>query len=149
MRIQTHSPRQTKSEGARLGTEIAHIQKKAHRKRAYIVTLTGELGGGKTTFTKGLLGVFGVKKQTTSPTFTIAKHFTVKKNTITDIYHLDWYRLKNKKELTAIGWDEMVKNPTALIIVEWPEKIAKALKRPDRTVRFLHTKKETERIIEM
>jgi tRNA threonylcarbamoyladenosine biosynthesis protein TsaE len=91
-----------------------------------IVCLQGELGAGKTTFTQGILKVCGAEGPYTSPTFNIVKEYDVDSFGITKIYHIDAYRI-GSDDVNSIGWGDMVANDKALIIIEWPENIAKIL----------------------
>ena len=82
---------------------------------ATLVTLSGELGAGKTSFT-----------QVTSPTFVIEKLYPLEKGAgrgFNQLVHIDAYRFKNKEELHVLGFDELLKNPPTLIFIEWPENI--------------------------
>jgi tRNA threonylcarbamoyladenosine biosynthesis protein TsaE len=95
-----------------------------------IVTLTGELGAGKTTLTKGIMEYFGVQKESvTSPSFSIMNLYQTKANndTIKQIVHIDTYRLETADELFEIGFEEYVADPNSIIIIEWPEKIMTVL----------------------
>lgn len=83
-----------------------------------ILALQGELGSGKTTFTKHLLKNLGVEDVVSSPTFTLMHQYMTPSDTL--IYHLDLYRLKNKKELQQLGLDELFES-SSLVIIEWPE----------------------------
>lgn len=81
-----------------------------------VVTLTGGLGAGKTTFARSLIHALGVAGDVPSPTFTLlqiydAPHFSV--------YHFDLYRLKNPAEVEEIGFDD-ARDGVALI--EWPDR---------------------------
>jgi tRNA threonylcarbamoyladenosine biosynthesis protein TsaE len=95
---------------------------------ATIITLSGTLGAGKTTFTKALAKVLGVKSRVSSPTFILMKFFALPKHAPwKQLTHIDAYRLEKPEELVTIGWKEYAKNPDNLIVVEWPEKIQKLI----------------------
>jgi tRNA threonylcarbamoyladenosine biosynthesis protein TsaE len=81
-----------------------------------VVTLEGELGAGKTTFTKGLANGLGVKRHVSSPTFTIIKEYQGE----LPLYHMDVYRLENSEE--DIGFDEYF-NGDGICVVEWAQFI--------------------------
>ncbi|MEA3322903.1 MAG: tRNA (adenosine(37)-N6)-threonylcarbamoyltransferase complex ATPase subunit type 1 TsaE [Patescibacteria group bacterium] len=91
-----------------------------------IICLHGELGAGKTTFTQGILDAFDAKKPYTSPTFVIMKEYDVDKKTIKKIYHIDAYRICGD-DMLALGWEDIIADEQALIIIEWPENIADVL----------------------
>lgn len=84
------------------------------------ILLNGDLGAGKTTFTKYLAKVLGVKDAVTSPSFTILKQYNGKN---LKINHFDLYRIENEDELIEIGFDEFlnVKN-NEILIIEWAER---------------------------
>ena len=86
-----------------------------------IVTLDGDLGAGKTVFTKGICEYFNVADYVVSPTYTIVNEY---RGDI-PIFHFDIYRLEEEEELYNIGFYEYL-NPDALVIVEWAEKIPEA-----------------------
>lgn len=81
-----------------------------------IILLKGDLGVGKTTFTKYLLKNLGVMEDVTSPTFTIMNHYETPKF---DIYHIDMYRIKDFDISDLLG--------KGLIIIEWPKNLDKNL----------------------
>lgn len=85
-----------------------------------IITLEGELGAGKTTFTKGIAEGLEVTRTVTSPTFTIIKQY---KGTI-PLYHMDAYRLENSSE--DIGFDEYFEG-NGICVVEWAQFIEEFL----------------------
>ncbi len=92
--------------------------------RPCIITLSGDLGTGKTTLARALckgLGVLDVNA-VTSPTFAILQEYNADGFSVT---HADLYRLTNDSELDALGWDEIVENTPALI-VEWPERATRS-----------------------
>ncbi|API91634.1 tRNA (adenosine(37)-N6)-threonylcarbamoyltransferase complex ATPase subunit type 1 TsaE [Virgibacillus pantothenticus] len=85
-----------------------------------VVTLEGDLGTGKTTFTKGIAAGLGVKRNVSSPTFTIIKEYEGE----IPFYHMDVYRLENSEE--DIGFDEYF-NGEGITVVEWPQFIGSFL----------------------
>ena len=82
-----------------------------------IIVLTGNLGAGKTYFTKGIVEYFLDSENISSPTFTIVNEY----NTNPPIYHFDVYRIKNSDEFMNIGGDEYFNK--GICIIEWGEKI--------------------------
>ncbi len=91
-----------------------------------LVILRGDLGAGKTTLVKGIAVALGAaaEEDVTSPTFTLVHEY---QGTKVKIYHLDLYRLETERELATLGLEEMIADPTALILVEWGEKFPSVL----------------------
>jgi tRNA threonylcarbamoyladenosine biosynthesis protein TsaE len=77
--------------------------------------LTGDLGGGKTQFTKGIAQGLGITETVVSPTFTIERIYG-------RLHHFDLYRTMNDQEI-AEGIRDLTADPEALVVVEWPENI--------------------------
>jgi tRNA threonylcarbamoyladenosine biosynthesis protein TsaE len=88
-----------------------------------LVTLTGDLGTGKTTLARAICRGYGVVDEITSPTFALIHEFEAARSRV---YHLDLYRLRTPEELTTIGWDEIVSSE-ALVLVEWPQRAGNRL----------------------
>jgi tRNA threonylcarbamoyladenosine biosynthesis protein TsaE len=86
-----------------------------------LVVLTGDLGTGKTTFTKGLARGLGVTQRVTSPTFTIVQEYDGR----VPVAHVDVYRLARIQELHDFGFDELIES--RVTVVEWGEAIAQVL----------------------
>jgi tRNA threonylcarbamoyladenosine biosynthesis protein TsaE len=103
-------------ETIQLGREIG-----SHLKPRVLILLTGELGAGKTTLTKGIVSGLGAaaEDQVTSPTFTLVHkydHGSV-------VYHVDLYRVEDFHDLETLGLEDFL-TEQAILIVEWPEKLA-------------------------
>ena len=96
------------------------------RTQATVVGLYGNLGAGKTAFTKIVAGFLGVADTVTSPTFVIEKIYapTGDASRVFDHFiHIDAYRLESADELVHLGWNEIIANPRNLIFIEWPERV--------------------------
>lgn len=90
-----------------------------------VVSLSGDLGAGKTVFVQGLATALGVDKQVTSPTFTIVHEY---KEGRYPILHMDVYRLTSFQEVLDLGFEELL-DPGAVMLVEWGEAVAPLLPR--------------------
>lgn len=104
--------------------------------RALVMTLTGDLGSGKTTFLQGLAEGLDVKQRIISPTFILLRKYNIildshlgydvrnDKPFLKSFYHLDLYRLETNvnDEMVNLGYDEFVNDPENVIAVEWAEK---------------------------
>ncbi len=91
-----------------------------------VVLLNGDLGAGKTTFTKFVAKALGVKDEVTSPTFTIMKEYQGRKFRL---LHFDMYRLDGVEESTGFGFEEYIKNRdyNVVIFIEWSERVKELL----------------------
>jgi tRNA threonylcarbamoyl adenosine modification protein YjeE len=83
-----------------------------------LVTITGELGAGKTTLVQAICAGYGVTDEVTSPTFALVHEYQAPRS---PVHHLDLYRLERPDQLDEIGWDELV-SARAVVLVEWPER---------------------------
>jgi tRNA threonylcarbamoyladenosine biosynthesis protein TsaE len=83
-----------------------------------VISLTGELGAGKTTLAQSICRGYGVTEPVTSPTYALVHRYEAEKS---PVFHVDLYRLENESQLTNIGWDDIL-SERALLIVEWPER---------------------------
>ena len=88
-----------------------------------LVTLTGELGVGKTTLAQAICLGYGVREEITSPTYALIHEYHAPKSAV---FHIDLYRLDSPDQLTNLGWDEIVSS-RSLILVEWPERAGERL----------------------
>lgn len=90
-----------------------------------ILLLNGDLGAGKTAFSKGVAFGLGVEDVVTSPTFTILNEHYGK---VLNFYHFDFYRLEDESELKELGFDEFIGNKNGISAIEWFEKAPSILK---------------------
>jgi len=98
------------------------------RKGATLITLSGELGAGKTAYTKALAKALGIDVHITSPTFVLEKIYLLPDGKpFARLAHIDAYRLKDSSELSALGFDELMSDPDTLVVLEWPERVADSL----------------------
>mgnify|MGYP001576652833 FL=1 len=99
---------------------------------ATLVTLSGELGTGKTAFTKAVAKVLGIEDIVNSPTFVLEKIYLLGGPTpkYARLVHIDAYRLEKGSDLAPLGFDELMQEPNNLIFLEWPERVTDALPVP-------------------
>lgn len=97
---------------------------------ATLITLSGELGAGKTSFVQGIAGALGVPGPVTSPTFVLEKIYPLRGSVFSKLIHIDAYRLTSGDELRALGFDELMGDVQNLILLEWPEKVIDLLPAP-------------------
>jgi tRNA threonylcarbamoyladenosine biosynthesis protein TsaE len=103
---------------------------------ATVIALYGDLGAGKTTFTKAFAKAFGITEMVTSPTFVIEKIYALKDQPFDRLVHIDAYRLSGGEELKQIGWNDIVADPKNLIVIEWAERIEAKLPRGTIKIHF-------------
>lgn len=96
-----------------------------------IFALNGPIGAGKTTFSKAFAAALGITDTVVSPTYTLLQPYTLPTpiNGITELVHIDAYRLENADELRAIGFEDFVNNPQTALLIEWAENVADILKK--------------------
>ncbi|MDP3875314.1 MAG: tRNA (adenosine(37)-N6)-threonylcarbamoyltransferase complex ATPase subunit type 1 TsaE [bacterium] len=92
--------------------------------QATVVTLQGELGAGKTTFTQEIGKILGVAENIHSPTFVIEKIYSIDWKGFKNLIHIDAYRLEKDSELLHLGWEEITREQENLVFLEWPENVA-------------------------
>ncbi|MFK7849935.1 MAG: tRNA (adenosine(37)-N6)-threonylcarbamoyltransferase complex ATPase subunit type 1 TsaE [Akkermansiaceae bacterium] len=98
--------------------------------------LVGEMGAGKTHWTKGFLRKNQPKTAVTSPTFSIVNEYTEGE---IPVYHFDFYRLNSANELPSLGWDEYLEEP-GIIICEWADRFPELMPTKTRWLEFKHWK---------
>ena len=115
----SNSPAETEALGEALAARLT---------AGTVVAFTGDLGAGKTAFTRGLARGLGVPDRVTSPTFTIVNEYEGGR---LPLFHFDMYRLGSAEELFDIGWEDYL-DRGGVCAVEWSEQVAEAL--PPETV---------------
>lgn len=109
-----------------------------------LLALSGELGSGKTCFTKGLALGLGVSDeyQITSPTFTLINEYPAR----CKLYHFDAYRLNSYADLEDLGYDEYLSGGGVLVI-EWAEKISRQIPGDSIFIKFEYLDENSRKII--
>ena len=113
----THSPAETEAIGAALGKIL---------KPGTVIAYRGDLGAGKTAFTRGLARGLGFTDMVTSPTYTIVNEYLGGR---IPLFHFDMYRLRSSDDLWDIGWEDYL-DRNGICAVEWSENVADALEDP-------------------
>ncbi|MAS96433.1 MAG: tRNA (adenosine(37)-N6)-threonylcarbamoyltransferase complex ATPase subunit type 1 TsaE [Verrucomicrobiales bacterium] len=88
-----------------------------------VVALVGDLGAGKTHFSKGIVLGLGSGDSVTSPTFSLVQEY---RSGSLPVFHFDFYRLDSMEELLGIGWEEYL-DEDGVVLVEWADKFPEAL----------------------
>jgi len=131
----SNSEAETEALGAALARELAP---------GSIVLLCGDLGAGKTVFSRGFARGLGITEPVTSPTYTIVQEYELP--TGRRLYHMDLYRIGDENAALGFGVDEFLNEPGAISLVEWPERIRGLL--PDTAIRveLLHRAEDKREI---
>ena len=134
MEFITHSPEESERIGAALGNIL---------KPGTVIAYRGDLGAGKTAFTRGLAQGMGSTELVTSPTYTIVNEYLGGR---LPLFHFDMYRLRSSDDLWDIGWEDYL-DRGGIAAVEWSENIDDALE--DAIVITIHKTGENSRRIEI
>ncbi|MDD6666800.1 MAG: tRNA (adenosine(37)-N6)-threonylcarbamoyltransferase complex ATPase subunit type 1 TsaE [Lachnospiraceae bacterium] len=108
---ESNSAEETRALGKRMGEEA---------QAGDVIALTGDLGVGKTVFTKGIAEGLGVKEPVSSPTFTILQEY---RSGRMPLYHFDVYRIGDPEEMDEVGFDDYIYGD-GLCLIEWAELIS-------------------------
>ena len=114
MQYITTSPERTEALGERLGERL---------RGGEVIAYRGELGAGKTAFTRGLARGLGISVRVTSPTYTIVNEYGGGR---LPLFHFDMYRLHDADDLFDIGWEDYLERG-GVCAVEWSENVADAM----------------------
>ena len=114
MKYMTNSPEETEKIGAALAEKM---------EPGTVIAYRGDLGAGKTAFTRGLARGLGYAEPVTSPTYTIVNEYLGGR---LPLFHFDMYRLHSADDLWNIGWEDYLERG-GVCAVEWSENVAEAL----------------------
>jgi tRNA threonylcarbamoyladenosine biosynthesis protein TsaE len=130
----THSSEETILRGREIGAML---------KSPALVLLSGDLGAGKTTLTKGIASGLGAasEDEVTSPTFTLVHKY----DRGARVYHVDLYRIGDFHDLETLGLEDVF-SEDAVVIVEWPDKLTLRTDWPIVRIRLEHISEDTRRI---
>lgn len=114
---------------------------------AKVLFLEGDLGAGKTTFTKALAEVLGITKEDVhSPTFILKKEYKSDHDFFRKLIHIDAYRFESPEEVKVLKLSNDLANHSTLIVVEWPSKLSGAINE-DMTVAFTVVDEDTREVM--
>jgi tRNA threonylcarbamoyladenosine biosynthesis protein TsaE len=130
----THSTEETIDRGREIGARV---------KPPVLILLSGELGAGKTTLTKGIVSGLGAAREdeVTSPTFTLVHKYEGRAR----VYHVDLYRVGDFHDLETLGLEDVF-SENAVVIVEWPDRLAFRTDWPVLRVRLEHVTENIRKI---
>lgn len=111
-----------------------------------VIALVGDLGGGKTTFIKGVALGLGIKKPIRSPSFVLMNSYQIPgKNKLT-LYHLDAWRLNSSSDISSLGLGDILGQPQAIVLIEWADKVMNKLPKITHFIKFKFIGKEKRSI---
>ena len=147
------------TETKRLGKILAKKITEGKRKRALVLGLKGDLGGGKTTFLQGFAKGLDIKQKVLSPTFLIMKKCKLEnrkwkvenrikpnRHSSSVFYHFDCYRVQKPKEILSLGFKEIISNPKNIVCIEWAERIKKIIPKNTIWIKFEFIDKNKRKI---
>ena len=117
MTFLTNAPRETEAVGEALAKTL---------QPGAVIAYRGDLGAGKTAFTRGLARGLGYTEPVTSPTYTIVNEYLGGR---LPLFHFDMYRLRSSDDLWDIGWEDYLERG-GVCAVEWSENVADAMENP-------------------
>ncbi len=134
----------------RLGLKYAQniVKNKKSNSAATIIALYGNLGSGKTVFAQGFGRGLHISKRIQSPTFVLMRRYFLSRlnhPAFKRFYHLDLYRIKNEKDTEYLALNEIFKDSSAIVLIEWADRIEKILPGKIIKIEMEHTKNRKHR----
>ena len=109
-----------------------------------LVFLSGDLGAGKTTFTRHLIRALGLDTRVKSPTYTLLESYDLPESApARTVHHFDLYRLSDPREWYSAGFEETL-NEDSIVVIEWADKAQGALSKPDWRIHLTHDEPQDE-----
>ena len=132
--ILTHSSEETIAQGREIGARLT---------APVLILLSGDLGAGKTTLTKGIAAGLGAAREddVTSPTFTLVHKYEGS----TRVYHVDLYRIEDLHDFETLGLEDLFAEQ-AVVIVEWPDRMKLRTDWPIVRIQLEHVAEDTRKI---
>jgi len=128
---------------------IIKLKIKKNQNRATLVFLNGDLGSGKTTFTKNLCKYLNLDIEIHSPTFVILKKYDFNIEGFENLIHIDAYRLSSYNDLKKIKFEDYLSDKNNLVFIEWPELVADESLIPDISIEFDYIENINDRSIKI
>lgn len=113
--------------------------------RPAVVALSGELGAGKTTLVRAMSEELGVKEPVTSPTFALVHRYA---GDHVSIYHVDAYRLRPDDEAGDLGFDDMLADPSAIVLIEWADRLGEHAPPVTHHIQLAYANQDDQRYLE-
>lgn len=111
------------------------LRQSRSQRHAFVLALVGELGSGKTTFTKAFGRALGLRRSITSPTFLMLRAYPFSKGR-KELVHIDCFRMQSSRELVALGIRDIVRDPRRIVVIEWAERARRVLPKGAVWIRF-------------
>ena len=105
----------------------ATVFQTTHPHSATLITISGDLGAGKTTLVQSLAHELGVTEPVQSPTYVLMKRYALSGSEWKILIHIDAYRMEDPSELVRLGWEELLNESDTLVVLEWPEMVESVL----------------------
>lgn len=122
---------------------VATVLREANQTRCFV--FDAPMGAGKTTFIRSLCHELGVIDTVNSPTFAIINHYQTTQHQ--NVYHMDWYRLRNSADAIESGVEDCLYEPHAYNFIEWPERAEELLPKPYLRLQLQVVTEHTRRLI--
>ena len=145
LEITTNSAKETRKVARLFAREL--LKSDVDRKNALVIALEGNLGGGKTTFAQGFARGLGIREKVLSPTFVIMRGYNRRMFHFRRFVHMDAYRISGVKELRLLGWQDILQDKNAIVLVEWADRIRRALPKEYIRIQFEFVDEKTRKII--
>lgn len=109
-----------------------------------VITLKGDLGAGKTVFSRGFARALGVEGPISSPTFTIVQEYDLESGIL---YHMDLYRINSDEEAISFGIEEFLNDENAINLIEWPQRLSWLLPETALNIEIFHVSEFQRKVV--